>query len=95
MVDTIRHARPEVYFSLEMITRDPLDVPCVTDKYWATFSDVCGLALAKTLACVRAYTPQTPMPGTRGLSVEERYALEVKYVDRSIEYARAHLGLGC
>jgi hypothetical protein len=35
------------------------------------------------------------MPGTRGLSVEERYALEVKYVDRSIEYARAHLGLGC
>ncbi len=40
MVDTIRGARPDVYFSLEMITRDPLDVPCVTDKYWATFGDV-------------------------------------------------------
>ena len=29
MVATIRRARPEVYFSLEMITRDPLEVPCL------------------------------------------------------------------
>jgi sugar phosphate isomerase/epimerase len=95
MVDTIRRARPEVYFSLEMITRDPLDVPCVTDTYWATFGDVCGLALAQTLSRVRAYKPQTPMPTIRGLSVDDRYLLEVKYVDRSIAHAREHLGLGC
>ena len=53
MVDTIRRAKPDVYFSLEMITRGPLEIPCVTDKYWATFGDVCGLALARALTRVR------------------------------------------
>jgi 3-oxoisoapionate decarboxylase len=94
MVETIRRARPEVHFSLEMITRDPLDVPCVTDKYWATFTDVNGIALARTLARIRASTPREPLPTIRGLSDRQRYELEVALVDRSIDYARAHLGLG-
>jgi len=94
MVEVIRRARPEVHFSLEMITRDPLSVPCVTDRYWATFGDVCGLALARALARVRAYTPRFPLPRISGLSPEARYALEVELVDRSIAYAREHLGLG-
>ena len=50
IVDTIRRARPEVRFSLEMITRDPLEVPCLTEKYWSTFDDVNGVHLARTLA---------------------------------------------
>jgi sugar phosphate isomerase/epimerase len=94
MVDTIRRARPEVYFSLEMITRDPLEVPCITDKYWATFGDVCGLALARALERIRANTPRAPLPSIKGLSTEQRYALEVELVSRSITYARDHLGLG-
>ncbi len=94
MVDTIRAARPEVHFSLEMITRDPLEVPCVTERYWATFGDVCGLALAQALIRIRANKPRAPLPRIAGLSNEERYALEVEYVTRSIDYARAHLGLG-
>ena len=55
IVATIRRARPDVRFSLEMITRDPLEVPCLTDKYWATFDEVNGAALARTLslACAR------------------------------------------
>jgi sugar phosphate isomerase/epimerase len=93
MVDTIRRARPEVHFSLEMITRDPLEVPCVTEKYWATFGDVSGLALARTLQRVRANPPKGPLPGIRGLSNEQRYALERQYVTRSIDYAREQLGL--
>ena len=40
MADIIKRARPDVHFSLEMITRDPLKVPCLTDKYWATFDGV-------------------------------------------------------
>jgi sugar phosphate isomerase/epimerase len=94
MVNTIRGARPEAFFSLEMITRDPLLVPCVTDKYWATFGDVPGLALSQALTRVRANPPRAPLPRTTGLSIEERYALEVEYVSRSIAYAREHLGLG-
>jgi len=94
MVNTIRAARPGVHFSLEMITRDPLEVPCLTDKYWSTFTDVSGLALVQTLQRVRAYKPRSPLPTTQGLSHAERYMLEVEYVNRSIEYARAYLGLG-
>jgi sugar phosphate isomerase/epimerase len=94
MVDTIRRARPEVHFSLEMITRDPLEVPCVTSRYWATFGDVSGLALAETLQRVRAYRAPRPLPTIAGLSFDERYALERALVTRSIDYAREHLGLG-
>jgi sugar phosphate isomerase/epimerase len=94
MVDTIRAARPDVYFSLEMITRDPLLVPCVTDKYWATFTDVNGLALAQALSRIRANRPKAPLPSIAGLTEAERYALELELVGRSIAYAAEHLGLG-
>jgi sugar phosphate isomerase/epimerase len=94
MVDVIRLAQPDVYFSLEMITRDPLEVPCVTDKYWATFEDVCGLALSQTLTRIRANKPRNPLPSIKGLTDDERYALEVDLVRRSFDYARDHLGLG-
>jgi sugar phosphate isomerase/epimerase len=92
IVDTIRAARPEVRFSLEMITRDPLEVPCLTDKYWATFDDVNGVALARALSRVRAGQGK-PLPRISGLSPEQRLALEHEHVDRSIVYARDHLGL--
>ncbi|HET7218189.1 MAG TPA: sugar phosphate isomerase/epimerase [Vicinamibacterales bacterium] len=92
MVATMRRARPEVRFSLEMITRDPLAVPCLTDKYWSTF-EINGIALARTLARVRANKPRAPLPRITGLTAAERAALERTLVDRSIDYARDHLGL--
>ena len=94
MVEMVRRARPEVYFSLEMITRDPLEVPCVTDKYWATFGDVGGIVLAQALQRIRAHRPGAPLPRIAGLSPDERAALELEHVNRSIDYAREHLGLG-
>lgn len=93
IVRAIRAARPAVTFSLEMITRDPLHVPCLTDKYWSTFDDVNGRALARTLTRIRASKLGSPLPTIRGLSDEQRYALEVELVSRSIDYARAYLGL--
>lgn len=93
MVSVIRRAKPDVRFSLEMITRDPLDVPCLTDKYWSTFEDVNGVALARALARVRANPPRQPLPRTTGLLPEARFALERELVARSIAYARVHLGL--
>src|SRR5258708_39284137 len=93
MVQAIRTARPAVHFSLEMITRDPLHVPCLTGKYWETFVDVPGVALARTLTSVRAYQPATALPRISGLSEQARYALELEHVERSIAYARERLGL--
>jgi 3-oxoisoapionate decarboxylase len=93
MVDTVRRARPDVHFSLEMITRDPLEIPCLTDKYWATFEDLNGVYLARMLAAVRANTPRKPLPRISGLTPEGRLQLEMELVEQSIVYARDHLGL--
>jgi sugar phosphate isomerase/epimerase len=93
MVEAIRRARPEARFSLEMITRDPLEVPCLTETYWSTFADTNGLALVRTLSRVRANKPKAPLPRITGLTPVERFALERTLVDRSIDYARETLGL--
>jgi sugar phosphate isomerase/epimerase len=93
VVETIRRARPGVHFSLEMITRDPLEIPCLTDKYWATFDDLNGVYLARMLAQVRANPPRKPLPRISGLTPERRLQLEVELVEQSIVYARDHLGL--
>lgn len=42
---------------LEMITRDPREIPCLTEKYWATCDDLNGVHLARTLSQVRANNP--------------------------------------
>jgi sugar phosphate isomerase/epimerase len=94
MVQTIRAARPDVRFSLEMIVRDPLPVPCLTDRFWATFDRVNGIDLARALARCRQRRDRGPLPRISGLTPEQRLALEHEYVGRSIEYARAQLGLG-
>ena len=93
MVQAIRAARPDVHFSLEMITRDPLRVPCLTQKYWSTFTEIPGVDVARFLTRMRANRPKQPLPRISGLSAEQRYALEVDLVNRSIAYAGAHLGL--
>jgi sugar phosphate isomerase/epimerase len=93
IVSVIRRAKPNIYFSLEMITRDPLEVPCLTDRYWATLEGRSGSYLARTLSMVRANKPRKPLPHIKGLTEQERLALEYELVDRSIKYAREQLGL--
>lgn len=61
IVATIAKARPETRLTLEMITRDPLRVPALTDKYWATFPDRNGVHLARTLRMVREKTSKLPV----------------------------------
>ena len=94
MVEVVRRARPDVQFSLEMIVRDPLLVPCLTDQYWESFDGVNGRALARMLTQIRARKTVRPLPRISGLTGEERLALEHEMVDRSIRYAAAELGLG-
>jgi sugar phosphate isomerase/epimerase len=93
VVAVLRRARPEVQFNLEMITRDPLKVPCLTDKYWATFESLPGRDLARALALARKRAPRRPLPRVSRLSTEQRLAAEEDNVRRSLAYARKHLGL--
>ena len=40
IVSILRQAQPEVHFTLELLTRDPLLVPCLEPSYWSTFPDL-------------------------------------------------------
>ncbi len=91
MIALLRTSRPDIRFNLEMITRDPLRVPCLTDKYWATSASVPGRDLARTLALVRKHKQALPRISDR--SQKEQIAVEEDNVRKSLAYARKHLGL--
>jgi sugar phosphate isomerase/epimerase len=91
IVAMLRAARPELRFSLEMITRDPLRIPCLTEKYWATLNDVPARELARMLTWVRARS--VPLPRLSARPRPEQIAAEDDNVRRCLRYARAQLGL--
>jgi 3-oxoisoapionate decarboxylase len=93
IIDILRRARPEIHFNLEMMTRDPLKVPCLTKKYWATFANLPGQNLAQTLRLVRTHAAKKGLPRIGGLTLEERLEREDDNVRRSVSYARERLGL--
>jgi 3-oxoisoapionate decarboxylase len=66
-----REPRP-IRLNLEMITRDPLPVPCLSERYWTTFPDLPARHLARTLELVRNHPPPRPLPVISGkLSTEQ------------------------
>jgi sugar phosphate isomerase/epimerase len=91
MLSTVRSARPSVRFSLEMITRDPLQVPCLTDKYWTTFPERNGVFLARTMQLVQKYKSAKPLPRLSGLSPDAQLQAEQENVRASLAYAREKL----
>jgi 3-oxoisoapionate decarboxylase len=91
MVRVLRAAHPEIHFNLEMITRDPLDVPCLGDRYWATFPDLSGRDLARTLSYVRAHPPGKPLPRVAQLGRDERIRAEDENIRHCFAYSRDHL----
>jgi hypothetical protein len=94
VVDTIARARPNTRFTLEMMTRSPLKIPCLTERYWITFPEINGRSLARTLAMVRANPPRRPLPNVEALGPEARLQLEIDNVAKCLAYARERLGLG-
>jgi len=88
MVALLLKANPRVWLNLEMITRDPLKVPCLTDKYWAAMSGVPASELAATLGLVKRNDSTKPLPGTSELDLLAQLALEEENVRRSFAYAQ-------
>jgi sugar phosphate isomerase/epimerase len=92
MVAVLRRAKPDISFGLETITRDPLEVPCLAEQYWATFPDVPGSDLARTLRTVRANAADR-LPLISPLPPAEQAAIELANVQQCLEYAPRELGL--
>lgn len=81
----LRKAQPAIRFNLEMITRDPLKIPCLTPKYWATLSEIRGRRLADMLTLVRAKTAK--LPRISDLAAEEKRGREDDNVKESLRFA--------
>jgi len=90
---TLLKAQPRTKFSLDMLTRNPLVIPCLTEKYWATMPQRNGVYLARTLRLVRANKPAKPLVRLDGMDQEARVRLEQDNVRQSVDYARDQLGL--
>ncbi len=93
IVQILRQAQPNLRFSLEMITRDPLQIPCLTEGYWATFDNLPGRDLARTLTTVRTKQRSEPLPTVSQLSLEERVKVEEENNVKCLLYARDQLGI--
>ncbi|MHC4160141.1 MAG: sugar phosphate isomerase/epimerase family protein [Planctomycetota bacterium] len=93
IVQILRKAKPEIRFSLEMSTRDPLKVPCLTEKYWVTFANVPGSDLARTLRYVRKNSSKGRLLKVNHLPLEELVLLEEANVKKCLAFAKEHLNL--
>lgn len=90
--ETIRRARPKTRMTLEMISRDPLPIPCLTEKYWATFADASPLRLAAMLRAVRAHGAK-PIARLGKLAPHVQAKREEDNVAACLRYARERMGL--
>lgn len=90
IIDILRGASPNVPIHLEMITRDPLLIGCLTPKYWSTFPGKPASELAMALASVNHFAAPS-LPTISDKSVDDALAMEEQHIVDSLKYAAANL----
>lgn len=91
IVATLRKAKPEVKLNLEMITRDPLRIPCLAPKYWTTLGGVPARELAEMLTRVRRHKHPLPLPTIAALSHADQLRVEADNIARCLNFATDNL----
>ena len=91
MVAILRKAKPQIRFALELITRDALKVPCLTDAYWETMPNVPARDLARSLRFVREHPAK--LQSISDQSLEKQLEIEDSNVLKSLQFAREELKL--
>lgn len=89
MVDICQKYNPNIKFNLEMITRDPLEIPCISADYWPSMEGVPAIDLANTLKMVRDKKVTKPIQKISILSAEEKFAIEEKNIVDSFSFAKS------
>ena len=88
IASVLQKANSTIRFALEMITRDPLPVPCLTDRYWVTFPDRNGVYLARALRYVNEQKSSKPLPRIGDLSAADYAWKEEENIRACFEYAK-------
>lgn len=93
IVNLCKKYNPGIRFNLEMITRDPLEIPCLKPEYWSSFEQVSGAELAKVLHLVKQSAYPGSLPMISGLDPESKLEAEEKNIISCLEYSKTNLGL--
>ncbi len=91
IIATLRKANPGIGFNLEMGTRDPLKVPCLTPGYWAPFTERPAIDLAHAMTLVRDHPVHQPPPSVTGKEVAQVLAEEEMNNKVSLAWMREHV----
>ena len=93
IIARIHAANPAARFNLEMITRDPLRIPCLTDGYWSTFGAVPSrLDIDRMLGDVKKNArPAGSLPRLSRMTPAEQIEHEHRNVVQSVAHAQQHL----
>jgi sugar phosphate isomerase/epimerase len=91
MWGVLKKANPALKPVHEMITRDPLKVPVLTDKYWVTWPDRGGKFLADTIRLVNANQSKMPLPTIGNLLPEAQAQVEESNNIKCFDWARTAL----
>lgn len=91
MIRVIRLAQPTVRFNLEMITRDPLLVPCLTPQYWETQPKVTAGELAQYMKGIKNMKKMS-LPVISDFPEDEQLRLEVENNRTCLNTAQARYG---
>lgn len=92
MITTIKKHNPEIRFNLEMITRDALKIPCLTEKYWTTFDQISAKELGRYIHHIKEIKTKKPLPVVSNRTTDEQLRLEVENNRTSLHYAKQNLG---
>ena len=84
---------PKIVFNLEMITRNPLKIPCLNEEYWATFGDMPATKLASTLRWVKNNKSNAALPSVEGQTTEQKLIYEEQNILDSFLFANKYLDL--
>ena len=92
MLGIIRSQQPNVRFNLEMITRDPLKVPCLTSEYWATRPQVPAGYLGAYLDGIRNQKSKEALPEVSHLPADDQLRWEVENNRTCLSIAQTSFG---
>lgn len=80
----------QVKFNLEMITRDPLKIPCMKEDYWDVFDPSRAAMLPEFTKMIRE--KQVKLPRVSQLDSEGKLAVEEQNVIECLNYSKSKLG---
>ena len=85
-MDLVARARPGTHMTMEMLTRDPTPVDCLSEHYWRVLPDRRGEALARVLRTARER--KTTLPSVAGIDRSGQMAIEEEAIRYNLYWTR-------